>query len=47
MKTCRLYLNGNNLYMWTKMPDDCERGSSGDGVYPTMRRFNLGVEFSL
>lgn len=44
---CRIYLNGNNLYMWTKMPDDCERGSSGDGVYPTMRRFNLGLDISL
>lgn len=43
----RLYVNGNNLYMWTKMPDDCERGSSGDGVYPSMRRFNLGIDISL
>lgn len=46
VKTFRLYVNGNNLYMWTKMPDDCERGSSGDGVYPSFRRFNVGLDLS-
>lgn len=46
MKSMRLYVNGNNLYMWTKMPDDCERGSSGDGVYPSFRRFNVGLDLS-
>jgi len=41
----RLYLNGNNLITWTKMPDDREQnigGASYQGAYPTMRRFNLG-----
>ncbi|MCF0244360.1 MAG: TonB-dependent receptor [Bacteroidaceae bacterium] len=47
INTFRIYLNGNNLFMWSKMPDDCERGSSGDGVYPTMRRFNLGFDITL
>ncbi len=42
----RLYVNGNNLFMWTKMPDDCERGSSGDGVYPSFKRFNVGIDLS-
>ncbi|MDE6342580.1 MAG: TonB-dependent receptor [Muribaculaceae bacterium] len=47
LKSLRLYLNGNNLFMWTKMPDDCERGSSGDGVYPSFKRFNVGIDLTL
>ncbi len=46
IKNLRLYVNGNNLFMWTKMPDDCERGSSGDGVYPSFKRFNVGIDLS-
>jgi hypothetical protein len=50
MKSCRIYLNGDNLYMWTDMPDDRESNtgySSSDGAYPTMRRFNLGIDITL
>lgn len=50
MKSLRLYLNGNNLLLWTKMPDDRESNFSGNssfGAYPTMRRFNLGVDINL
>ncbi len=50
VKTCRLYLNGDNLYMWTDMPDDRESNTgygSSDGAYPTMRRFNLGIDITL
>ena len=46
----KLYLNGNNLWVWSRMPDDRESnfsGGSGSGAYPTMRRFNCGVRFSL
>lgn len=46
----KLYLNGNNLWVWSRMPDDRESnfsGGSGSGAYPTMRRFNFGVRFSL
>lgn len=44
----RVFLNGNNLLLWTKMPDDRESnfatgGSSGSGAYPTVKRFNFGV----
>ena len=35
IKNCRIYLNGDNLY------------SSSDGAYPTMRRFNLGIDITL
>ena len=51
LKTCRLYINGNNLLLWTKMPDDRESnfsgGASGGGAYPTVRRFNLGLDITL
>lgn len=50
MKTCRLYFNGNNLLLWTKMPDDRESNfaaSASGGAYPTVRRFNFGVDLTL
>ena len=46
----KVYLNGNNLWLWTRMPDDREANLGGGGwlgAYPTVRRFNLGVKFSL
>lgn len=50
MKSMRIFLNGNNLLLWTKMPDDRESnigGSGGGGAYPTMRRINLGLNIVL
>lgn len=47
IKSCRLFLNGNNLMLWTKMPDDRESNfasGSGGGAYPTTRRYNIGVD---
>jgi len=49
MKSCKLYLNGNNLLLWTKMPDDRESNFSGSasfGAYPTMKRYNLGIDIN-
>lgn len=51
VKTCRLYVNGNNLWLWTKMPDDRESnfatsGASLQGAYPTTRRYNLGIDLT-
>lgn len=46
----KIYLNGNNLWVWSRMPDDRESnfaGSGSQGAYPTVRRFNLGVKFTL
>lgn len=46
----RVYLNGDNLWLWTKMPDDRENnfsGGSSTGAYPTMRRYNLGIDITL
>ncbi|MFR9499779.1 MAG: TonB-dependent receptor [Rikenellaceae bacterium] len=50
-KSLRVYVNGNNIWVWSKMPDDRESNFAGGdaqfGSYPTMRRFNLGVNFTL
>jgi len=54
LKTARLYVNGNNLLLWTKMPDDRESNFStannpdgSGGAYPTVRRFNIGIDITL
>jgi hypothetical protein len=50
MQSLRIYLNGNNLLLWTKMPDDRESnlGTIGaQGAYPTVRRINLGLNITL
>lgn len=46
----KIYVNGNNLWVWSKMPDDRESnfaGASGQGAYPTVRRYNFGLKFTL
>jgi len=46
----RVFLNGNNLFFWSDLPDDREStysgGSATQGAYPTTRRINLGVEIT-
>lgn len=46
----RLFLNGNNLFFWSKLPDDRETtysgGSATEGAYPTVKRINLGIELT-
>ena len=49
LNSFRVYLNGDNLLLWTNMPDDRENnfsGSSSAGAYPTVRRFNLGFDLT-
>jgi len=46
----KVYLNGNNLLLITKMPDDRESNygwSGSGGAYPTVRRYNLGFKLYL
>ena len=51
----KVYLNGNNLLLITKMPDDRESNtlsngltfSGGGGAYPTVRRYNFGFKLYL
>ncbi|MBQ8242632.1 MAG: TonB-dependent receptor [Bacteroidaceae bacterium] len=52
VNTLKIYLNGNNLWVWSRMPDDRESNFAGTGLasqgaYPTVRRFNLGFRFDL
>lgn len=46
----RLFLNGNNIFFWSKLPDDRESsysgGSATEGAYPTTKRINLGIELT-
>ena len=45
----KIFANGNNLYLWTNLPDDREfNGSSGSyrGDYPTMKRFNFRLNIN-
>ena len=41
----RLYLQGNDLFFWSEMPDARESGGSS-GAYPLLKRVNLGIEIS-
>ena len=48
IQNVRVFLNGDNLYFWSKMPDDRESNYAGtgwasQGAYPTVKRFNLGA----
>ena len=46
----KIYVNGNNLLLITKMPDDRESNygwSGGGGAYPTVRRYNFGFKLYL
>lgn len=52
LNTLKIFLNGNNLWTHSKMPDDRESnyagtGNASQGAYPTVKRFNLGIKFSL
>ncbi len=52
INSLRVYLNGNNLWFWSRMPDDRESNTAGtgwasQGAYPTVKRFNLGLKISL
>ncbi len=46
----RIYLNGENLFFWSKLPDDREAALSGgsnvQGAYPTVKRINLGIDLT-
>lgn len=48
LESLRIYINGNNLAVWSKMPDDRESNFAGtgwasQGAYPTVKRYNLGA----
>ncbi|MBP6460680.1 MAG: SusC/RagA family TonB-linked outer membrane protein, partial [Crocinitomicaceae bacterium] len=41
----RLYVNGNNLWLWTRTPDD--REVNGNTAYPSVGRVNFGFRLTL
>jgi hypothetical protein len=47
----KLYVNANNLWLWTRMPDDRESNFSSNngatGAYPTVKRINFGLKLNL
>lgn len=46
----RVFINGNNLWVWSKMPDDRESnfaGAGNQGAYPTVKRYNFGLRLTL
>lgn len=52
LSNLKLYVNGNNLWVWTRMPDDRESNFAGtgwasQGAYPTVKRVNFGLKFTL
>ncbi|MBO7129069.1 MAG: TonB-dependent receptor [Prevotella sp.] len=47
LQSLKLYVNGNNLALWTDMPDDRESNTGGWSAYPTQRRFNFGLRVTL
>jgi TonB-linked SusC/RagA family outer membrane protein len=47
IRSFRIYLNGDNLLLWTKMPDDREVNLGSATAYPTVRRINLGLNINL
>ena len=52
VKDLKVFVSGNNLWLWTRMPDDREsnfaaNGTAGNGAYPTMKRINFGLKFNL
>ena len=52
ISSMRVFLNGNNLWVWSRMPDDRESNFAGTGLgsqgaYPTVKRFNLGFKMNL
>jgi TonB-linked SusC/RagA family outer membrane protein len=50
IENMRIFLNGNNLFFWSDLPDDRETtytgGAATDGAYPTVKRINLGIDIT-
>jgi TonB-linked SusC/RagA family outer membrane protein len=54
LSTLRVFVNGNNLAVWSKMPDDREanyqsaggQGWASQGAYPTVKRYNFGANIT-
>lgn len=52
LTSVQLFVNGNNLWVWSRMPDDRESNYAGTGLasqgaYPTVKRLNLGFKINM
>ncbi len=45
LESLRMYVNGNNLWLWTRTPDD--REVNGNTAYPSVSRISLGFRLTL
>ena len=45
VQSMRLYLNGNNIWLWSDMKEDREENGN-DRAYPIMKRFTLGTNIT-
>jgi TonB-linked SusC/RagA family outer membrane protein len=43
VNSLRFYVNGNNLILWSNLPDDREVNNGSSTAYPTVKRINLGL----
>jgi TonB-linked SusC/RagA family outer membrane protein len=50
LSALRIYINGNNLAFWSDMLDDREGsfagGGDNQGAYPSVARYNLGIDIT-
>jgi len=50
LSSLRIFINGNNLFFWSDLPDDRESnlygGSASNGTYPTVKRINFGIDMN-
>jgi hypothetical protein len=45
LSSSRIYINGNNLFYWSKMANDVETGGRVTGnAYPMYKLINLGID---
>ena len=50
LSSLKVFMNGNNLFFWSDLPDDREvawsGGSASSGTYPTVKRVNFGIDLT-
>jgi TonB-linked SusC/RagA family outer membrane protein len=46
IQNVKLFVNGNDLFLWTRMIEDREGGSYEQTNYPMVKRYNIGLNFN-
>ena len=47
LENVRFFVNGNNLFLWTKLPVDIEGTALSEKRYPTTKNINFGLNVTL